>query len=48
MAIELKNPPVDNSARIAVLERKLAAREGKDGYKQNVADLRAEIARLKA
>ena len=35
-------------ARIEALKNKLKARENQPGYKQNVIDLKAEIARLEA
>lgn len=34
--------------RIAELEARLAAREGKPGYKLNCVEIRAELARLRA
>jgi hypothetical protein len=37
----------DNQERIATLERKLAARRGTPGFKDNVIAIEAEIARLK-
>lgn len=33
---------------LAVLKAKLKAREGKQGFKQNVADIKARIAELEA
>ena len=36
----------DDANRIAELKRKLAAREGRPGYTENVLALKAEIARL--
>jgi hypothetical protein len=33
--------------KLDLRERQLAAREGKPGFKQNCAEIRAEIARLK-
>lgn len=37
-----------SAARIEQLQAKLAAREGKPGFKRNAQALRAEIARLQA
>lgn len=39
---------MDYSTRLADLKAKLAARKGKSEYKQNVEEIRAEIARLEA
>ena len=39
---------MSNEARIAELKRKLKAREGKLGYRENAEALKAEIARLEA
>lgn len=47
MAINLL-PSADRAERIEKLERLLKSREGKLGYQQNVADLRAEIERLRS
>ena len=38
----------ETQARLEALKSRLKAREGKPGYKQNVLDLKAEIARLEA
>jgi hypothetical protein len=38
----------EETARLAALKAKLKAREDRPGYKQNVEDLKAEIARLEA
>ena len=38
----------EQAARLAALKAKLKARENMPGYKQNVEDLKAEIARLEA
>lgn len=35
-----------SAARIALLQDRIQAREGKAGYKRNVQALRAEVARL--
>ena len=43
------NPMDDETqARLEALKSRLKAREGKPSYKQNVLDLKAEIARLEA
>lgn len=38
----------ERTARLAILKSKVKAREGKPGYKQNVEEVKAEIARLEA
>lgn len=38
----------EKEARLAALKAKLRVRDGKQGYKQNCDDIRAEIARLEA
>lgn len=38
----------EKTAELAQLKRLLKAREGKSGYQQNVAAIKAEIARIEA